>query len=142
MEAVQQSGIYVLVIDVRSTINIAAGALGELELNRGYYAYIGRAKKGLAARLARHARSGDKQLHWHIDHLLERADLEEVWIFPLRTGECELAGRLEAEGAGRAGLRGFGSSDCRCPGHLLYLGRRKPRAPADVISVNAVRGLA
>ena len=135
MQQVPEGGIYVLVILARGMRTVAAGALGELRLEEGCYAYVGRAKRGLPARLARHARSQGKRLHWHVDYLLGEARLEEVWVFPLHTGECELARRLEAEGGSRGSLGGFGSSDCRCPGHLLYLGRARPRPPGDAVAV-------
>ncbi len=109
--------------------------MGEMDLRDGYYAYVGRAKRGLGARLACHARRQGKRLRWHIDYLLEPADLREIWVFPLSTGECAMAARLEAGGASREGLRGFGSSDCRCPGHLLYLGKNRPRPPRDAVRV-------
>ncbi|MBN2027673.1 MAG: GIY-YIG nuclease family protein [Actinobacteria bacterium] len=139
MEGLPRSGIYVLVVQVSGNEIVTAGALGDLEMGEGYYAYVGRAKRGLPARLARHARGQDKRLHWHIDYLLERAWLREIWVFPLRVGECELALILEREGGSREGLRGFGSSDCRCAGHLLYMGKEKPLPPRDTVTV--VRGL-
>ena len=134
MEDVPQSGIYALVLYISDTESVTAGALGDIVMKPGYYAYVGRAKRGLPARLARHARVKGKRLRWHMDYLLEKASLEEIWVFSLRTGECELARRLEAEGGSRKGLRGFGSSDCRCPGHLLYLGKVRPGPPLQTIA--------
>ena len=136
MENVPQGGIYMLIIHMRGAEIVAAGALGDLELGEGYYAYVGRAKRGLPARLARHVRREGKRLYWHVDFLLEKAWLEEIWVFPLRAGECELARRLEAEGASRETLRGFGSSDCRCPGHLLFLGKRRRRPPQEQTGIH------
>jgi Uri superfamily endonuclease len=124
-------GIYVLIIRVRARKGFTAGAWGPADLEDGYYAYVGRAKRGLPARLARHARREGKRLRWHIDYLLETADLREAWIYPLGKGECATVSHLEKEGAVREGLKGFGASDCRCPGHLLYMGRRKPPQPTD-----------
>jgi Uri superfamily endonuclease len=126
-----ESGIYVLIIKARALRGFSAGAWGPVNLKDGYYAYVGRAKRGLPARLAHHARHKDKLLRWHVDYLLEAADLMEVWILPLCAGECILARRIEKEGANREGLEGFGASDCRCPGHLFYMGRRRPSRPAD-----------
>ena len=126
-----ERGIYVLIIEVRALRGFPAGAWGPADLKGGYYAYVGRAKRGLPARLARHARRKGKRLRWHIDYLLEMASLVEVWILPLSSGECALACRLEEEGASREGLKGFGASDCRCPGHLLYMGSGRPSRPDD-----------
>lgn len=139
MQGLPQSGIYVLIVHILGTETISAGALGALEMRGGYYAYVGRARRGLPARLARHARREGKRLHWHIDYLLEAATLQEIWVFPLGIGECELAARLEEGGASREGLLGFGASDCRCAGHLLYMGKRKPVPPHDSAAV--IRGL-
>ena len=126
-----EGGIYVLVIEAPAMRGFSAGAWGPADLNDGYYAYVGRAKRGLPARLARHARREGKRLRWHIDYLLEAADLKEAWILPLKLGECTLARRIEKDGASRDGLKGFGASDCRCPGHLLYMGRHRPSRPAN-----------
>lgn len=124
-----QSGVYVLVARVGRERTLRHGVLGELRLRPGYYAYVGRARRGLPARLARHARAGKqgKRLFWHIDHFLEMSSLEEVWVYPLEVGECALASDLEEIGGDRGGLAGFGSSDCRCPGHLLHFGEKRPR---------------
>ena len=130
-----ESGIYVLIIKARALRGFTAGAWGPADLEDGYYAYVGRAKRGLPARLARHARREDKRLRWHVDYLLKVADLKEAWIYPLRTGECAMARRLEREGARRKGLEGFGASDCRCPGHLLFMGRRRPSCPVNASGV-------
>ena len=130
-----ESGIYVLVIKSRARRGFIAGAWGPSDLKDGYYAYVGRAKKSLPARLARHARREGKRLRWHVDYLLDVADLKEAWIFPLRSGECAMARRMEKEGASREGLEGFGASDCRCPGHLLYMGKRRPPRPSKAGSI-------
>jgi len=130
-----RSGIYVLIIKARAQRGFSAGAWGPADLKGGYYAYVGRARRGLAARLARHARREGKALRWHIDYLLRAADLKEAWIFPPGAGECALARRLEDQGADRGNLERFGASDCRCPGHLLYMGRRRPSRPAGADEV-------
>ena len=62
-----------------------------------------------------------KKLHWHIDYLLQRAKLIEVWsVASEERFECkwsEVASRLSGA---QVPVRGFGSSDCRCPAHLIY----------------------
>ncbi len=128
-------GVYVLLMRLRKGCRLRAGALEELGLRSGYYAYVGRASRGLAARLGRHSRRHGKRLRWHIDYLLELAELREIWVFPLSVGECEMAAVLETGGASRKGLRGFGSSDCRCAGHLLYMGGKRPGPPLEPVLV-------
>lgn len=132
-DGIPESGIYVLVIRLPRACRVRAGSLGDLALRKGYYAYVGRAKRGLPARLARHAHKEGKRLRWHIDYLMEVAVLKEAWVFPVKSGECDTASELEACGGTREGLQGFGSSDCRCPGHLLYFKDIKPQAPPGAL---------
>lgn len=133
-DIVPDSGTYVLIVLVSAEGSFRVGEWGELEPADGYYAYVGRAKKGLVARLSRHV-SSRKKRYWHVDYLLEHADLVEAWLFVLEAGECDVASRLVEAGGKRHGLERFGSSDCRCPGHLVYLGRSKPQPLSDVESV-------
>ena len=135
IDGIPSGGVYVLVIRARGGERLIAGAWGTLGLVEGYYAYVGRAKRGLASRLARHFRRDKKCSRWHIDYLLENAEIEEAWVFPLQAGECDVARRLEESGARRTGMRGFGATDCRCPGHLLYFGGAKPSPPAGVVTI-------
>ncbi|MDY6794328.1 MAG: GIY-YIG nuclease family protein [Actinomycetota bacterium] len=128
-------GVYVLVVGACGGERIHVGAWGVLELERGWYAYVGRARRGLGARLARHFRREGKTLRWHVDYLLRGTRLEEAWVFPLEAGECETARSLEEGGASREGLERFGASDCRCSGHLLFMGGEKPRPPPGAFSI-------
>jgi len=93
------------------------GALGPRTYRSGFYVYTGSARRGLDQRIARHLRRR-KRLHWHIDFL--RAHSPRVQAFPIRgaSDECGLAA-----GMGRVGgslVADFGSSDCRCAGHLVW----------------------
>ena len=111
-------GSYVLLLRLEEPCEIAVGRRGRHRYSRGDYLYCGSALGGLAARLARHARR-EKRLHWHIDYLLAQAALHGAWVMPGTTRlEC-LAQRALCR-LGGLPLRGFGSSDCRCPGHLLF----------------------
>ncbi len=104
-------------------------------LPAGIYGYVGSAQKNMAARVARHLRSPEsKRARWHIDRLLACARVEDVLTFPLtRPGECWLAARLCKEPGVSLAARGFGSSDCGCPGHLLAFSK-----PPDL---KALRGI-
>ncbi len=87
------------------------------KIGPGLYLYAGSAKRGLAARLARHLRKR-KPLRWHIDRLTVAGKVVGAAVGTWRSGlECRVAEAL----ARRWGLAaaGFGSSDCRCPGHLV-----------------------
>ena len=96
---------------------LSVGELGTLELKAGYYAYVGSALGGLEGRVGRHLRE-EKKSRWHIDYLLTRARLVDVVVAEgEERKECSIAGELAK---GLLGVRGFGSSDCRCESHLFY----------------------
>ena len=119
-------GAYALVLHLERKEEITVGKLGTFAFPAGYYLYAGSAlgRGGLEARLARHRRRA-KKLRWHIDYLLEHARLVEVWSTASTDRlECLWAqAALELPG-GEIPVPGFGSSDCRCPSHLIYLVRK------------------
>lgn len=94
--------------------------MGRFGFKKGRYLYVGSAKKGLEARVRRHLKKA-KKLFWHIDYLLSRKDARvvEVWVGRGRE-ECHVARSIYDDVSPRV-IRKFGSSDCRCPGHLFYL---------------------
>lgn len=101
-------------------VHVAVGKLGEFDLKAGYYLYAGSALGGLAARLARHCRS-EKRLHWHIDYLTTRLEVQEAWIVKRQERlECACAEVLRSLSGAELPILGFGSSDCRCVTHLVY----------------------
>ncbi len=118
------SGGYILVVHLRRGSCIQVGKLGDFSFPAGYYLYFGSARSGVEARLARHFRQ-EKKLHWHIDYLLQRATPVEAWEASSEERlECQWAkAALGAPGA-RIVAPGFGSSDCRCPAHLVRFGYR------------------
>jgi len=133
-----EPGTYALLLKLDKQDRITVGKLGTFDFPMGYYLYVGSAlgPGGLRARLARHRRhsksssqssSGQtgKKLHWHIDYLLQRVRLIEVWsVASEERLECkwgEVARRLSGA---QVPVRGFGSSDCRCPAHLIYFSTR------------------
>jgi Uri superfamily endonuclease len=100
------------------------GKKGTVEFPKGYYIYTGSAKNGLEKRLERHIRK-DKKLFWHIDYLLEYGEIKDFWVYS-KVGECELNRKVLKRDNSKIILSGFGSSDCRCPAHLLYF-ENKPK---------------
>jgi sugar fermentation stimulation protein A len=120
------AGVYVVVFHLPRARTIRIGRLGRFFFDAGRYAYVGSAQRGLAKRVARHARRR-KTVRWHVDYLARWATVEAAYAWPLpKRAECRLAARLVADGARRTVPR-FGASDCRCAGHLVRL-----RGPADV----------
>ncbi len=114
---------YFVIFKLDGNKKIRVGKLGEIEFREGYYVYVGSAKKGFSKRVKRHF-SKDKKLHWHVDYLsIETMALE---AFRCRADEhtlAELAGRF------MEGIKGFGSSDCKCYSHLFY----SPEYPGEFI---------
>jgi Uri superfamily endonuclease len=110
---------YILVLRFDHDISIPVGALGEIALKNGYFAYCGSAKSGLRGRAGRHLSNPVKK-RWHIDHITGASSQRMVfWRAHEKGGECRAAGSLRR---GFEEVNGFGSSDCRCPSHLFYLG--------------------
>ena len=116
-------GAYCLLLMLDCDARITVGKLGRFEFKKGVYAYVGSAQGGVESRVKRHLKKR-KRLHWHIDHLLQKAEVLCVLSTPASSKdvECRMASSLmKCEGA-RSLVRGFGSSDCECVSHLIYLG--------------------
>jgi Uri superfamily endonuclease len=121
----QEKGVYLLVIKLKENQRLSAGRLPEIHFKPGIYLYIGRSRLSLQGRFRRHLRK-EKKLFWHIDYFLQKAAVEEVWIKRDFFDECRTVSKI------RTFLKNsffpqqkFGSSDCRCTSHLIYLSPRK-----------------
>ena len=75
----QDKGTYLLVIEVKEIQQISIGKRPLINFRKGIYIYVGRAKNGLQGRIKRHLRN-EKKAFWHIDYLLQKAEVQEVWI--------------------------------------------------------------
>jgi Uri superfamily endonuclease len=118
------SGVYHLLIFMRSGRQIQIGRLGRHWFPRGYYVYTGRAKKGLRKRLTRHWRR-NKKLRWHIDYLLRHAQLiGEKKCLTSAEQECLLNKRIMRRPSAQVRVKKFGASDCSCISHLIYFSHR------------------
>lgn len=117
-------GSYLLSIYLDRPKRLTIGRKGTFDFPAGHYLYCGSALNGLEARINRHLRA-DKKLHWHIDYLVAEARIAEVWW---KEGgerlECAWSEAIATLG-GEVAVRGFGSSDCRCPTHLYWLETRE-----------------
>jgi len=115
-------GSYILLLQLHESQNISIGRSGIQHFTKGFYAYVGSALNGLEARVSRHF-NPIKKHHWHIDDLSDKACIYEVVLIPVQEKlECDLAMALDANHL--FCIRGFGSSDCRCPGHLFFAAKR------------------
>jgi sugar fermentation stimulation protein A len=118
MIRVVDGGVYIAIFQLSTRRRISVGRLGTFWFQPGVYFYVGSAQRNLTARIERHGRT-DKPLRWHVDYLSSQAIMLGAIILPgARSRECELARELRSRVT--VVIPGFGSSDCRCPGHLLY----------------------
>ena len=122
-EIPSQGGTYALLLDRMQVKQMSVGKLGTYALPRGTFCYVGSAHGpgGLAGRIKRHMRpSSEKRLHWHIDWLLEQANLQQVWwVESPHLLECTWSQTIAH--LAESPIPGFGSSDCSCVSHLYTM---------------------
>jgi Uri superfamily endonuclease len=123
---VRQRGAYVLQLELSGQARLNVGALGEHELKPGRYLYVGSARRGMGARVARHKRLAETKAgiaHWHIDYLLlhPRCRLARVELLP-GAEECTVSRSIGGRNGVAVPVPGFGSTDCRsgCRAHLFF----------------------
>jgi Uri superfamily endonuclease len=113
-------GIYVLIIRLDSDAAFKVGALGEISLEAGTYAYVGSAQTNLEQRVRRHLRK-EKRLFWHVDYLLNNEKAKVEYVLHMdgeKRAECTVANQIALQGKP---VSGFGCSDCHCTSHLFRL---------------------
>jgi sugar fermentation stimulation protein A len=112
------SGIYIIVLYLPRIAKVTVGKLGTFKFRKGFYFYVGSAQRNLSKRLERHGKK-KKPLRWHIDYLSTKAEMiGAITIAGPRELECKLADKLG--GMFELAVPGFGTSDCKCHGHLFY----------------------
>jgi Uri superfamily endonuclease len=120
-------GTYILLVELDSPATVTIGRLGQIPFVEGVYAYVGSAlgPGGLGARIGRYT-CGPKNKHWHIDFLLEHGETLGVLTRQgVRRRECDWSSWIGARALDC--VSGFGSSDCRCEGHLYFVGDRNKK---------------
>jgi len=123
-------GTYALVLVSSVPAPIRVGKLGSLQLQPGFYVYVGSAHGpgGLRARLAHHLEPTGR-LHWHVDYLRAHMTPLEVWFCYDRTPwECRWANCLSLQRGASMPVAGFGASDCLCGSHLFFFRTQPSRA--------------
>jgi|LSQX01.2.fsa_nt_gb Uri superfamily endonuclease len=119
----KDSGLYVIWMMLSMSARLQIGALGELDFTPGTYAYVGTAQRGRSARIRRHL-AVDKPRRWHMDYLRPYVTVEGITLYDgHREDECRLVKQIMAATGAKRDHPGFGASDCRCGGHLLFLPR-------------------
>ncbi len=120
----ESRGCYILVIELKKNLRLSVGRLASKLFFQGIYIYVGRAKKNIVARLKRHLKR-EKKLFWHIDYLLQQAVISEIWLKPSYFNECQIVKDIRKLASNSSfPLKKFGSSDCHCPSHLIYLPKK------------------
>lgn len=112
-------GSYCIVAFLPEDREIEVARLGTFRFPSGLYVYTGSALSSLEGRITRHL-GKDKRKKWHIDYFLGKAD--PVGFLPFvssKKEECSINSKYLKDG--RVVAKGFGSSDCNCPSHLVYL---------------------
>lgn len=129
------SGVYVLIFHLPRDITVSVGRLGELDFQNGWYGYVGSGKSGVDARVGRHLKAHDRP-HWHLDYLLPLGEPTLAVIgHTMDSLECPLARHLEQS---FQVVPRFGSSDCRCAGHLFHSPEQTAMENASVQGMTAL----
>jgi Uri superfamily endonuclease len=115
-----ERGVYLFWLHIPVERLLCIGALGTWRFPAGWYVYVGSAQRALPARLKRHL-ALEKKCRWHIDYLRPYGVITSCAAACAdKSAECLAARRLLELPAASVVVPGFGSSDCRCPAHLLY----------------------
>jgi Uri superfamily endonuclease len=120
------TGVYSLLIELKKNQKIKIGNLGKFEFPKGFYIYTGSAMNSLEKRIDRHLRKNKKKF-WHIDYLLSNKNAQVISILKIKTKErieCKLNKEIFKNLKGKILIKKFGSSDCNCKSHLIYLGNK------------------
>jgi sugar fermentation stimulation protein A len=126
----EDRGSYILILRLPAEKAFQVGKLGKVRFKKGYYLYVGSARKNLTRRLERHKRER-KRLFWHIDYLRAHADFHQA--LPIRASdplECEVAHAVKKISDWE--VPNFGSSDCACESHLFGMREDPIRTPGFI----------
>lgn len=112
--------LYAIYLVIEKNIKVEVGKLGMFSFPPGTYIYIGSAKRNLEARIKRHVKKEKKQ-RWHFDYLRPFGEVVQVETFDDTNSECKLFEKKLKELDGKVIAKKFGSSDCKCISHLIYV---------------------
>lgn len=117
-----RAGTYLLIFYSAKSFSVRVGRLGSLELDTGYYYYVGSAlgPGGVRASVRHHYAISTKP-HWHLDYIRPSLCLKEVWYsIDARRYEHEWASILRDDLHMLVPFPGLGASDCQCGSHFFY----------------------
>lgn len=112
--------LYAIHLEITCKKNIEVGRLGIYPFKKGIYIYIGSAKRNILARINRH-KQVNKLLKWHFDYLRPHGTILKIITYENSIGECHLAEKIRKEEGGGFPIRKFGSTDCKCYSHLIFV---------------------
>lgn len=113
----RDSGSYLFLLHLPEDRCIAVGGLGKTFFRRGFYIYVGSARKHLTRRIERHKRK-QKRFFWHIDYLRDQAG--HTTAIPIRSSDdLEHTLAAELQKISSWSIPNFGASDCICGTHLF-----------------------
>ena len=113
-----KKGVYVLLFTLRSATKVQIGKLGKHKLPQGEYCYIGSARSGYKRRVLRYF-SSIKHLHWHIDYLLQFAEVKGIFFYENCFSEEYVAKKFMKYY--QPVIRKFGASDKKSFSHLFLI---------------------
>jgi len=113
--------LYTIYLRLDDTQLISIGKLGLFSFQKGTYIYVGSAKRNIKQRIERHNKISKKS-HWHFDYLRPFGSITRIITYDRRFRECELAENIRKKENGMIPIKGFGSSDCKCSSHLIFIG--------------------
>jgi Uri superfamily endonuclease len=125
-------GTYALILSCASNARLQIGRLGIIQLQCGYYVYVGSAlgAGGLRSRITHHQKLS-AQPHWHIDYLRAHTRLHSVLLdYDGIRHEHEWARAVQEIRDATIPILGFGASDCSCLSHLYFFKRCPTQLPA------------
>lgn len=131
------TGAYLLIAEVKQEeLVIKIGGLGLITFKKGFFCYcgsaMGKGSTSLEKRVFRHVKTSFKspdaeyvlpKIHWHIDYFLSDPDVKLIKIAMIPSQikeECSIAQQIFSSQSCEI-ISNFGSSDCKCDGHLAYL---------------------
>lgn len=116
-----EPGTYALLLRSRSNKKIMVGRLGQINLELGYYIYVGSAfgPGGVKARVSRHMRRKETR-HWHIDYAREFMEPYAVWYSHDNNHLEHIWAQKLEEINSMSSVIGFGCSECKCTSHFFH----------------------
>ena len=116
--------LYAIYLYINKQEMIQIGKLGTFDFPKGVYIYVGSAKRNIKSRIKRHMQK-EKKLRWHFDYLRRYGTVLNVETFDDSLSECERSQQIKTKVDGEFLVKGFGSSDCKCISHLIFIEKHK-----------------